>query len=75
MTALKSMSIQTVVDIAQHKGACETLLAASRLLRKHGHHDAALLILQSAEDLVPPPEILPQLPDSWPFGNAPEALL
>jgi len=66
----------TIVSIATHKGACEALLSAARLLRKCGHREAAMLLIENVPNLVPAPEPLPKLPETWPFpANAPEALI
>ena len=70
--------------MSEHKGACNALIAACRLLNLSGKHDAAELMMRNIEQLVPqvpmlPPEqiiqpepvetpdVLPLLPDSWPF--------
>lgn len=69
-------NVDTLSAVAEHKGACQALLAAAKLLRKCGHRDAALLVLENVDNLVPAPEPLPKLPDSWPFPkDAPEALI
>ena len=70
------MSLDTLSTLAEHKGACEALLQAARLLRKCGHREAAMLVLENVDNLVPAPEPLPKLPEVWPFPkDAPEALI
>lgn len=72
------MTLDHITSMAEHKGACEALLNAARLLRASGHRDAAELLIERVPNLVPEcvippddpaPNVLPGLPDTWPFPN------
>lgn len=45
--------LSTLTTMAEHKGACESLLAAMTLLRRLGHGDAADVLLEHVAALVP----------------------
>ena len=53
--------IEHIAVMAEHKGACEALLAACRLLRRCGHGDAAELLIENLESLVPEVEALSEV--------------
>lgn len=59
MTADLQPRLDTIAAMAEHKGACEALLAAARLLRATGHRDAADVLLDNVPALVPEVETLP----------------
>jgi hypothetical protein len=44
--------LEGLVTMAQHKGACEALLAACRLLRANKHHEASDLLIEQLEKIV-----------------------
>ena len=54
--------VETIAAVAEHKGACEALLAACRLLRASGHRDAANLLIENVPALVPEVPTLPEMP-------------
>lgn len=52
---------ESIAALAEHKGACEALLAAARLLRRCGHAPAADLLIENVSNLVPEVPTLPEM--------------
>jgi hypothetical protein len=52
MTTETLIDIDTVIDIARHNGKTEAILAACRVLRKAGKHDAAEILLTQIDEVT-----------------------